>query len=231
MGDRYARIPSRAIGCRELSATDWRVLACIALHADASGRAWPSMATIAKMVGIRREDVPRSIRRLEQLRLLRREPGSPTSSNIYIIALDDEAVSAKARTGVRDSADRVSAIRGGFVSAPLRTKQPIEQQMIDTHAHRPAARSRSLACSRAVEAKNSAKHDFESFWRVYPHRGAHADPKKPARAKFEATLRLGVDPDIIIAGAERYRAHVERQGVEARYVAQAQTWLNQERWA
>jgi hypothetical protein len=180
------------------------------------------MATIAKMVGIRREDVPRSISRLERLQLLRRESGSPTNSNIYIIAIGDEAVSAGARTGVRDSADRVSA--------QLRTKQPIEQQMIDTHAHQPPARSRSRASTRPVAAQNRANDDFERFWRVYPHRGTHPDPIKPARAKFEAALRLGVDPDIIIAGAERYRAYLKRQGVEARYVPQAQTWLNQERW-
>jgi len=189
------------------------------------------MATIAKMVGIRREDVPRPIRRLEQLRLLRREPGSPTSSNIYIIALDDEPESAEARTGVRDSADRVSAIRGGLVSAPLRTKQPIEQQMVDTHANRPAARSRSHACSCPAEAQNSANDDFERFWRVYPHRGAHPDPKKPARVKFEAAVKRGIDPAAIIAGAERYRAHVEQQGTEPGFRPQAQTWLNQERWA
>jgi helix-turn-helix protein len=231
MGDRYARIPSRAVSCRDLSATDWRVLACVALHADASGRAWPSMATIAKMVGIRREDVPRPIRRLEQLRLLRREPGSPTSSNIYVIALDDEAVSAEARTRVREGADRVSIIRGGLVSAPLRTKQPIEQQMVDTHTYRTAARSRSRACSRPAKPQNTADDDFERFWRVYPHRGAHPDPKKPARLKFEAAVKRGIDPAAIIAGAERYRSHVEQQGTEPRFRPQAQTWLNQERWA
>ena len=225
MGDRYARIPSRAIGCRELSATDWHVLACIALHADAAGRAWPSMGTIAEMTGIRRKDVPRTIRRLEQLRLLQREPGGPTSSNIYSIALDDEAVSATARTGVRNSADNVSAIRGGLVSATLRTKQPIEQPTEQNHARR---------CPRAPVGaeldQDGASCEFGRFWAAYPHRGPHSDPRKPARVKFEVAVKRGVDPDAIIRGAENYRLVVERDGTNPRYVCQAVTWIGQERW-
>ncbi len=35
----------------------------------------------------------------------------------------------------------------------------------------------------------------------------------------------------IIRGAENYAAYVEREGTDPKYVAQAQTWLSQERWA
>jgi hypothetical protein len=103
---------------------------------------------------------------------------------------------------------------------------------IDAHAHRPAARSaRARACEHQTEIEDGASSEFETFWLIYPHRGEFSDPKKPARAKFEAAVKGGVDPAAIIAGAERYRAHVEQQGTEARYRPQAQTWLNQERWA
>jgi hypothetical protein len=91
--------------------------------------------------------------------------------------------------------------------------------------HRSAARP-----ARSREGEDGANDDFERFWRAYPHRGDFSDPKKPARAKFEAAIKRGVDPAAIIAGAERYRAHVEQRGIEGRYVAQAQTWLNQARW-
>ncbi len=71
---------------------------------------------------------------------------------------------------------------------------------------------------------------FEIFWRTYPSRRPHSHPKKPARAKFEVALKRGVAGWAIIRGAQNYAAYVEREGTDPKYVAQAQTWLNQERW-
>ncbi len=71
---------------------------------------------------------------------------------------------------------------------------------------------------------------FEIFWRTYPSRRPHSNPKKPARAKFEVALKRGVAAADIIRGAEHYAAYVEREHTDARYVSQALTWLNQERW-
>ncbi len=71
---------------------------------------------------------------------------------------------------------------------------------------------------------------FEIFWRTYPSRGRHSNSKKPARAKFEAALKRGVAAADIIRGAENFAVYVEREGTEPKFVAQAQTWLNQERW-
>ena len=75
-----------------------------------------------------------------------------------------------------------------------------------------------------------ADQQFEVFWKTYPTRRDHSNPKKPARAKFGAALRRGVPAADIIRGAERYGAYVEREGIDPKFVAQAQTWLNQERW-
>jgi hypothetical protein len=68
----FVKIPARAVRAK-LSATDWEVLHAIALHADKDGRAFPSMARIAAIIGITRNNVPRSIARLEERGLLRRK--------------------------------------------------------------------------------------------------------------------------------------------------------------
>ena len=68
------------------------------------------------------------------------------------------------------------------------------------------------------------------FWRAYPSRGRHSNPRKPARAKFEAALKRGTVTADIIRGAENFAAYVEREGTDPKFVPQAQTWLNQERW-
>jgi hypothetical protein len=43
-------------------------------------------------------------------------------------------------------------------------------------------------------------------------------------------VKRGIDPAAIIRGAEKYRAAIERASTDPRYIAQAITWLNQERW-
>ncbi len=74
-------------------------------------------------------------------------------------------------------------------------------------------------------------HAFDGFWRIYPSRRPHSNPKKPAREKFEAALKRGVPASDIIRGAENYAVYVERETADPRFIAQAVTWLNQERWA
>lgn len=83
----------------------------------------------------------------------------------------------------------------------------------------------------AAATRPSIDEAFERFWVVYPKRGTAANPKKPARDKFERVVKAGADPEILIAAAKRF-SEVERSdgrfGTEK--VAQAITWLNQQRW-
>jgi len=71
---------------------------------------------------------------------------------------------------------------------------------------------------------------FEEFWKVYPSRGKHPNPKKPARLKFDAAVKRGVDPNEIVSGARRFAQQIVDLGTAEQFVTQALTWLNQERW-
>lgn len=72
---------------------------------------------------------------------------------------------------------------------------------------------------------------FSEFWKVYPKRGDAANPKKPAADKFERAIRGGADPAVIIAAAARYASIESTAGrSNTDKVAQAVTWLNQQRW-
>lgn len=68
---------------------------------------------------------------------------------------------------------------------------------------------------------------FDEFWKTYPRREG-ANPKEPARRKFLTWVSAGVDAQAIIEGARLYAVSVA--GKDARFVAQAVTWLNQRRW-
>jgi Helix-turn-helix domain len=73
-------------------------------------------------------------------------------------------------------------------------------------------------------------NEFQAFWRVYPSRAPHPNPKKPAAQKFAAAIERDIDPAAIIAGARRYAAYVAREGMKPKFVKQAMVWLNQELW-
>src|SRR5215831_18558762 len=101
--NRFALIPERIIRCREASRSDLRIYACIRLHADASGRAWPSMATIAEITGIRRQDIPRIVRRLTRLTDLQYEPGRGRGHpSVYTFLNENEAANVRTPADIKD---------------------------------------------------------------------------------------------------------------------------------
>ena len=66
---------------------------------------------------------------------------------------------------------------------------------------------------------------------VYPSRHPHSNPKKPARQKFDAAVKRGVPAADIFRGAFNYAKYVEQEKKDPEHVAQAITFLSQERWA
>jgi DNA-binding Lrp family transcriptional regulator len=71
---------------------------------------------------------------------------------------------------------------------------------------------------------------FDSFKKAYPKRGA-SNPWQPALKLFVAAVKRGEDPESIIRAASGYRAECDTLKTTATdKVAQAQTWLRQERW-
>ncbi len=62
----YAAVPAQAMNDDRLKPRDWRVLTCIAWHADPYGFAWPSQKTISQETGLHRVSVSTSIGRLRR---------------------------------------------------------------------------------------------------------------------------------------------------------------------
>jgi hypothetical protein len=89
--------------------------------------------------------------------------------------------------------------------------------------------SRSISSTTRV-SRNGSEGQFEAFWRAYPSRAPHANPKAPAQKRFAAAITSGADPADIIRAAGAYGAAIQATGTDPRFVAQAMTWLSQERW-
>jgi uncharacterized protein YdaU (DUF1376 family) len=72
---------------------------------------------------------------------------------------------------------------------------------------------------------------FEDFWQAYPRREGPS-PRKPAETKFNALVKTGIDPAMMIAEAQKLAsAEAARGNIGTRFIPQAVTWLNQQRWA
>lgn len=68
---------------------------------------------------------------------------------------------------------------------------------------------------------------FAEFWLAYPSREG-SNPKKPASERFNRLVAKGHDPEAIIAAARQLAGE---HPTPTRFVPQAVTWLNQERFA
>ncbi len=174
----------RAATLLGLGAQDLRVLIAIAGHANGDGNAHPSLARIASLIGIDRRLVPRSIARLEDIGILRR--------------------------------NRRKGERGGW-----------DRTTYEIIFEEPGSTS---ALELAEGAVNSPVDEFEIFWRIYPTRSPHDNPRQPAALKFAAAVKRGVDPEDIIAGARRFADYAAHNIRDRQFIKQAVTWLNQELW-
>lgn len=79
-------------------------------------------------------------------------------------------------------------------------------------------------------SRKATNEDFERFRAVYPKRDG-TDPKEPARKRFEAAVKSGADPDLIITGASAFAAAEQKRGnVGSRFIPHSSSWLNRRGW-
>lgn len=76
-----------------------------------------------------------------------------------------------------------------------------------------------------VAEATSETSDFDAFWAAYPKR----DGKAAARKAWTKAIKR-TDLDTIITAVEAFAALKARQRTETRFIPNASTWLNQERW-
>lgn len=250
---RFSIVPASAVEDSRLSHAAFRVLACLGTYADKQGWCWPSTRVLAERLGVTRSTVSEHVQQLIRFGYLeshpRRRPDGSMTSNAYrlmfdrpeIPELDDDGVSAQPTASVGNSDTAKMAGNKGVGSADIvengRNKgcrlsryplsaQPYTPPVQNRHHERPTIKKKKHTDADAPDDAVS----FDKFWDEYPPRRTHSNPKKPARAKFDAAVRNGVDPAAIIRGAKNYARYVQREGTDARYTAQAMTWLNQDRW-
>lgn len=88
--------------------------------------------------------------------------------------------------------------------------------------------TKSNHCAVASATRTNGSKFFDEFWHAYPRRDG-ANPKEQARKLFTAALKAGAEAGEITAGAREYASR-DRDKIGTPYIAQAATWLRQQRW-
>lgn len=135
MPAREARIPE-PVGAAMNGATrsEWAVLFALYLHADANGKAYPSIGRIARTIGLDpisgRRSVTRALAALEKrIPLVRVRPQPGREHTVYYLPTRDNAAPSglgTKRAGTRDATDPGLGTGRSHKQRP-ETEQPIEQ--------------------------------------------------------------------------------------------------------
>lgn len=189
------------------------VLVKLADNASDQGECWPSYQHIADQCEIGRSTVKLHIRELEKAGFLRREfrrKGELNQSNVFHLSLDCGAESAPGgRAG--DNPPGAGDNLGGGAGAAPRTSHPYE----------PVKEPKTL-CAPEVELAEA----FEVFWKLYPKKKSRKEASK-AWAKLNPNEEL--HKTLITAlGSHCVSEDWTKDG--GRYIPNAATWLNGERW-
>jgi hypothetical protein len=221
---RFAMVPARAVDDSRLGRSAFFVLGVLATYGDRDGWCWPSLATLAKRIGVSRQAVSRQLTGLERLGYVetkhRTHASGGTASNVYRIIHDADLGSENDRNDDCEKADEGGQpdVAGG--------QRGVDGGVTSDVDHILKNKPNELKPIPSV-----VDHQFETFWRSYPPRRPHQNPKKPARQKFDAALKRGVRFADIQRGVENFARYVEQEHTDPKYVPQAKTWLHQERWA
>lgn len=184
---------------------------------------------LAALCGVSSRDVTACLAQLEDAGVFSREENGTIYSRR--MRRDEQ----KAQT------DKANGKAGGNPTLKGGVNPPDKAQIPEARSQKPEERaalpektiSENLADASGGRKPTRPSIDgfFDQFWKVYPQRGEAANPKKPARDKFERAIRAGAEPAHIIAAAQRYSAIESTAGrSNTDKIAQAVTWLNQQRW-
>ena len=188
---------SKAIGRARL------VLLAIADHQGEIG-AWPSLATLAKMVNASERSVQRDIEYLVELGELEvHYQQAPTrnhyKSNLYFVNLPGVT---NTEGGVTNTEGGVTNTGGGVTAGVVQSLiEPLQETLSNTHV----------------------SELFDEFWKEYPRK---SDKRAALRAFKSALARVSYED--IMAGVIRYAKDPNLP--EMRFIKHPATWLNADAW-
>lgn len=120
-------------------------------------------------------------------------------------------------------------IDGGFFDASEPLALCAQVAMPEKRRDREETETEKSSSSVAAATRPVAPSRFEEFWKAYPRRKGD-NPRKGAETKFNALVKTGLDPQMLIDAIRQYAIEkADKVGTE--FIPMAQTWLNGHRWS
>jgi DNA-binding transcriptional ArsR family regulator len=186
------------------------VLIKLADNASDQGECWPSYQHIADQCEIDRSTVRKHIKQLAEQGLLRienREGPKGNSSNLYYLTLG----------GVGQNSTPVGPESTGVGPQPTEGVGP--ESTRTSHSSEPVNEPKPLCIPDPMEG-------FEVFWKLYPKKKGRKDAAK-AWAKLKPDNELH---QTLITALGSHCVSDDWTKDSGRYIPNASTWLNGERW-
>ncbi|WP_342711525.1 hypothetical protein AAFG13_06695 [Bradyrhizobium sp. B124] len=210
----------------------WRWAAMLCLTSDDG--LLPSVADIAFSLRISEDDAAATLRHLHAAVLFDEiEPGVYAAHNWEAHQYKSDSSTArvqKHRDKLKQQGNVSSEERNVSVTPPEQNRA--EQKHSSRSVDRSASEPEQIDLEEAIAAKRGAEPSrFDEFWQAYPRRDG-PNPRKPAETRFNSLVKTGLDPAMLIAAARKLAADESARGnVGTRFIPQACTWLNQQRWS
>lgn len=213
------------------------VLLKLADNASDLGGCWPSYQHIADQCEISKRSVMNHIEALCECGLIKKELRTGpkgNSSNVYQLNLrsagDSPGGSAnRSLPGATDSLPGAGDSPGGSAGAAPRIShsfEPVNEPVNEPIKHTGAS---AIASAPTRSAKQDYSPEFEKAWQAYPKR-AGGNSKAAAFKAWNARLKDGVKPEVMLAGVKRYAAFARATGsAGTQYVKQAASFFGPDR--
>lgn len=213
------------------------VLLKLADNASDLGECWPSYQHIADQCEISKRSVMNHIEALCECGLIKKELRTGpkgNSSNVYQLNLRSAGYSQggsanRSLPGATDSLPGAGDSPGGSAGAAPRIShsfEPVNEPVNESIKHTGAS---AIASAPARSAKQDYSPEFETAWQAYPKR-AGGNSKAAAFKAWNARLKDGVKPEVMLAGVKRYAAYARATGsAGTQYVKQAASFFGPDR--
>lgn len=207
------------------SPTSKLILLKLADQANDEGFCWPSQTTISKHCEVSRETVNRHIKRLESsgfLRVQRRFDGNCQLSSYYHLNILNPPVIHNHNPCDPKSHPPVTQDHTPCDSG---SHKPSYNPHIEPSLNQSPYNPPKGENGQTEQASKSYPEEFEQAWSAYPKRDG-GNPKRRAYNAWKARIKAGHESSTMVAGAERYAAHVQAHGTNGtRFVMQAATFF------